>query len=165
MGRGLERRELFTEDREREHFLDLLAVVHETHGLVIHAYVLMDNHLVVRTPQWLTTEAILVRSGGAELDRQKNYCSYVRRRLAEGPIQLLIADQLTVLDYLTYVTVAEQPGLRDAAAALLADSADRRGEAGHVFQQAIEAERAASGMWALRMGLAGQEVLQREARR
>ena len=42
MGRGLERRELFTEDREREHFLDLLAAVHETHGLVIHAYVLMD---------------------------------------------------------------------------------------------------------------------------
>ena len=84
MGRGLERRELFTEDREREHFLDLLAAVHETHGLVIHAYVLMDNHLVVQTPQWLTTEAILVRSGGAELDRQKNYRSYVRRRLAEG---------------------------------------------------------------------------------
>jgi hypothetical protein len=39
---------------------------------------------VVQTPQWLTTEAILVRSGGAELDRQKNYRSYVRRRLAEG---------------------------------------------------------------------------------
>jgi len=89
----------------------------------------------------------------------------MRRRLAEGPIQLLIADQLTVLDYLTYVTVAEQPGLRIAAAALLADSADRRGEAGHVLQQAIEAERAASGMWALRMGLAGQEGLQQEARR
>jgi hypothetical protein len=35
-------------------------------------------------PEWLTTEAILVRSGGAELDRQKNYRSYVRRRLAEG---------------------------------------------------------------------------------
>ena len=30
MGRGLERRELFTEDRERERFLDLLAAVHET---------------------------------------------------------------------------------------------------------------------------------------
>lgn len=89
----------------------------------------------------------------------------MRRRLAEGPIQLLIADQLTVLDYLTYVTVAEQPGLRNAAAALLADAADRRTEAGHVFQQAIEAERAAGGMWALRMGLAGQEGLQREARR
>ena len=33
MGRGLERRERFTEDRERERFLDLLAAVHETHGL------------------------------------------------------------------------------------------------------------------------------------
>ena len=65
MGRGLERRERFTEDRERERFLDLLAAVHETQGLVIHAYVPMDNHyhLVVQTPQWLTTEAILVRHG------------------------------------------------------------------------------------------------------
>jgi hypothetical protein len=45
MGRGLEKRELFTEDRERERFLDLLAAVHGTHGLVIHAYVLMDQHV------------------------------------------------------------------------------------------------------------------------
>jgi REP element-mobilizing transposase RayT len=196
MGRGLERRELFTDEREREHFLDLLEAVHQSHGLVIHAYVLMDNHyhLVVQTPranlsaamqwvnlsyaawfnrrhgrigpvfagrfkavpveagqwvyelsvyvhlnplriaalrlshrdrsaanqgmvappgrewvqerlrrlrdyrwssfrayagyaaapEWLTTEAILARSGGAEQDRQKTYRTYLRQRLAEG---------------------------------------------------------------------------------
>ena len=86
----------------------------------------------------------------------------MRHRLAEGPIQMLVAEQLTVLDHLTYVTVAEQPGLREAAQEVLGESAEARAESAHVLQQAIEAERTISRMWALRMGLAGQTTLGRK---
>jgi hypothetical protein len=86
----------------------------------------------------------------------------MRHRLAEGPIQMLVAEQLTVLDYLTYVTVAEQPGLREAAQGVLTESAEARAESGHVLQQAIEAERAVSRMWALRMNVAPSTGAERE---
>jgi hypothetical protein len=82
----------------------------------------------------------------------------MRRRLAEGPIQRLVAEQLTVLDYLTYVTVAEQPGLYDEARAVLAESAEARADAGHVLRQAIEAEHAISRIWALRMNLSDERA-------
>ena len=51
-GRGWERRAIFRDDRDREHFLELLCGLHETYRFVIHAYVLMDNHhhLIVQTP-------------------------------------------------------------------------------------------------------------------
>ena len=50
--RGNERRAIFRDDTDRRRFLGLLAEVTTRHGLVIAAYVLMDNHyhLVVRTP-------------------------------------------------------------------------------------------------------------------
>jgi len=61
--RGTDRRTIFTGDRERRHFLDLLEKMEERHGLRIHAYVLMGNHyhLLIQTPhanassamQWL----------------------------------------------------------------------------------------------------------------
>ena len=44
MARGLERRALFTDDRERQHFLEILESAREAYGLLIHAYVLMGNH-------------------------------------------------------------------------------------------------------------------------
>jgi REP element-mobilizing transposase RayT len=50
--RGLERRTLFRADRDREHFLELLEAAVMRFGVVIHAYVLLDNHyhLMVATP-------------------------------------------------------------------------------------------------------------------
>ena len=64
-GRGWERRRVFGDDRDREHFLELLDGLHETYRFVIHAYVLMENHhhLIVQTPsanlsqgmQWFNT--------------------------------------------------------------------------------------------------------------
>ena len=64
-GRGIDRRVIYTDDRERRHFLELLEKAVERYRLVIHAYALMVNHyhLVVQTPeanlssamQWLTT--------------------------------------------------------------------------------------------------------------
>jgi len=61
--RGLERREIFAEDRDRLHFLELQAELSERYRIVIHAYALMDNHYhaIFQTPdanlsagmQWL----------------------------------------------------------------------------------------------------------------
>ena len=51
-GRGLERREIFSTARDREHFLELLAELPERYRFRLHAYVLMDNHYhaVLQTP-------------------------------------------------------------------------------------------------------------------
>ena len=61
--RGLGRREIFHDTHDREHFLELLEGVVTRYGVVLHAYVLMDNHyhLLIETPaanasralQWL----------------------------------------------------------------------------------------------------------------
>ena len=51
--RGLERREIFAEDRDRLHFLELQVELSERYRIVIHAYVLMDNHYhaIFQTPE------------------------------------------------------------------------------------------------------------------
>ena len=62
-GRGTERRTIFTDNRDRRHFVELLSACPKRFGLRLHAYVLMDNHyhLLIETPlanlsqamQWL----------------------------------------------------------------------------------------------------------------
>jgi REP element-mobilizing transposase RayT len=64
-GRGWERRAIFGDDRDRQHFLELLGRLEDAYRFVIHAYVLMENHhhLIVQTPdanlsrgmQWFNT--------------------------------------------------------------------------------------------------------------
>jgi len=51
--RGNEQRDIFRHDRDRFHFLELLAEWPARFGVRLHAYVLMDNHyhLVVETPE------------------------------------------------------------------------------------------------------------------
>jgi putative transposase len=51
--RGNERRPIYKDARDREHFLELLAELPARFGSVLHAYVLMDNHyhLVIETPE------------------------------------------------------------------------------------------------------------------
>ncbi|MDA0578562.1 MAG: transposase [Verrucomicrobia bacterium] len=51
--RGVERRNIFDNDRERERFLDRLAQDVETHGVRVYLYCLMANHvhLVLETPK------------------------------------------------------------------------------------------------------------------
>lgn len=58
--RGHERREVFREDRDREHFLELLGEVTTRYRVVIHAYALMDNHWhgVVQTPEANLSESM-----------------------------------------------------------------------------------------------------------
>ena len=65
VSRGNDRQAIFTDDKERLHFLAIVAAAQGRFGLRIHAYVLMDNHfhLVLCTPeanlsralQWIKT--------------------------------------------------------------------------------------------------------------
>ena len=43
-GRGLERRRIFLDDRDRRHWLELLEEAVPRWRLRVYAYVLMDNH-------------------------------------------------------------------------------------------------------------------------
>ena len=51
--RGNERRNIFRDDRDRRHFLELLSELPGRFGTLIHSYALLDNHyhLVVETPE------------------------------------------------------------------------------------------------------------------
>lgn len=51
--RGNERKSIYRDDHDREHFVGLLAEVAERHRLKVHCFVLMDNHfhLLVETPE------------------------------------------------------------------------------------------------------------------
>ena len=51
--RGLERRDIFSSDADRRHLLGLFEVLRERCRIVIHAYVLMDNHYqaILQTPE------------------------------------------------------------------------------------------------------------------
>ena len=42
--RGMGRREIFKDDRDREHFIELLEGMAGRYGVILHAFVLMDNH-------------------------------------------------------------------------------------------------------------------------
>ncbi|MEW6162909.1 MAG: transposase [Nitrospirota bacterium] len=51
--RGNEKKEIFLDDHDREKFLEILEDYHERYGILIHSYVLMDNHyhLILETPK------------------------------------------------------------------------------------------------------------------
>lgn len=51
--RGNERKDIFRDDSDRFHFLELLSELRERFGVRVHAYVLMDNHyhLLLETPE------------------------------------------------------------------------------------------------------------------
>jgi len=51
--RGNERKAIYRDERDRTHFLELLAESTERYGVKVHAYVLMDNHfhLLLETPE------------------------------------------------------------------------------------------------------------------
>jgi len=52
MARGIDRRTIFLDDRDRRHFVDLLDVLPERFRVIVHAYVCMDSHyhLILQTP-------------------------------------------------------------------------------------------------------------------
>jgi len=54
------RRDIFLDDRDREHFVELLPGVVGRYGIVLHAYVLMGNHyhLLIETPAGNASRAL-----------------------------------------------------------------------------------------------------------
>jgi REP element-mobilizing transposase RayT len=60
INRGLEKRQIFPDERTNLHFLELLSVLPTRFGLKIHAYVLMYSHyhLQVETPKANLSQAI-----------------------------------------------------------------------------------------------------------
>lgn len=60
VARGIERRRIFEDGREHEHFLELMEAMSERYGVEVHAYALMGNHyhLLVRTPKANASAAI-----------------------------------------------------------------------------------------------------------
>ncbi len=58
--RGIGRQRIFVDDRDREHFVELLAEVVDRYRVGLHAYVLMDNHyhLLIETPRANTSRAM-----------------------------------------------------------------------------------------------------------
>jgi len=58
--RGMFRKKIFENDRDREHFVELLALLAERYCVELHAYVLMDNHyhLLIETPEGNSSRAL-----------------------------------------------------------------------------------------------------------
>ena len=51
--RGNEKKKIFSDDQDKRRFLEILAATSTLYAVVVHAYVLMDNHfhLVLMTPE------------------------------------------------------------------------------------------------------------------
>lgn len=58
--RGNERKPIYWDSRDRQHFVELLAELRERYGVRVHAYVLMDNHfhLLLETPDGNLSQAM-----------------------------------------------------------------------------------------------------------
>ena len=58
--RGNERKAIFRTEADRRHFLALLGTLAERLGVLVHAYVLMDNHfhLLLETPEANLSQAM-----------------------------------------------------------------------------------------------------------
>lgn len=72
--RGNERKDIFRDDTDHFHFLELLGQLGERFGARVHAYVLMDNHyhLMVETPEANLSRAMHWFNAG--------YCIWFNRR-------------------------------------------------------------------------------------
>jgi hypothetical protein len=98
---GLGRRDIFHEDRDRLHFLELLSELVDRYGVILHAYVLMDNHdhLLIETPNgnaypayagyavapaWLTREKLWLRVARAGDQAAAAYRKQIEDYLKQG---------------------------------------------------------------------------------
>ena len=53
LSRGNERKEIFKDSDDKEKFLSILTEYHDRYGIIIHSYVLMNNHyhVLLETPK------------------------------------------------------------------------------------------------------------------
>ncbi len=95
--RGNEKRDIFLDNNDRIKFLDILEDYHERYGILIHSYVLMDNHyhLILETPKGNLLKVMHGINGG--------YTGYFNRRhgrvghLFQGRYKGIIVDKDTYL--------------------------------------------------------------------
>src|SRR4030042_1230983 len=73
--RGNERKKIFFDDGDRRKFLGILEDYHIRYGILIHSFVLMDNHyhLVLETPKGNLLKVMHGLNGG--------YTGYFNRKL------------------------------------------------------------------------------------
>src|SRR5215510_16592865 len=73
---GNERQAIFRDEADRRQFLGLLTEYHTRYGVLIHSYVLMDNHyhLLLETPRGNLVQVMQGLNGG--------YSGYVNRKYA-----------------------------------------------------------------------------------
>lgn len=83
---------------------------------------------------------------------QINAARPARLRLAQTPIQSVSVEQANIAELMAFVVVAERPDTADAAAIILADLAQQRAQAAHIFDQLEAGERAILRLWMLRFG-------------
>lgn len=76
--RGILRQDIFFDEKDRLRFLEGFSRIHERHGVFLHAYVLMTNHLhlLLETPQANLSRAMH--------DLNAGYASYVRTKYARA---------------------------------------------------------------------------------
>lgn len=90
--RGIERRPIFRDLRDRSHFRDLLAELVERFALRLHAYVLMDNHyhLLLEAPRLNLSRALqwLNVSHSVWFNRRHQRCGY----LFQGRFKSIVVD-------------------------------------------------------------------------
>ena len=95
--RGNERKKIFLDDGDRKRFLGMLEDYHDRYGILIHSYVLMDNHyhLVLETPKGNLLKVMHGLNGG--------YTGYFNRKygraghLFQGRYKGIIIDKDTYL--------------------------------------------------------------------
>ena len=98
--RGNERKDIFKDDRDREHFLEILFQSLHTYSVILYSYVLMNNHfhLLVETP--------LGNLGAFMRHFNITYTSYFNRRhrrtghLYQGRYKSIIVDKDAYLSVL-----------------------------------------------------------------
>jgi putative transposase len=91
--RGNERRKIFLDDADRKKFLGILEEYHDRYGILIHSYVLMDNHyhLILETPKGNLLKVMHGLNGG--------YTGYFNRKygrsghLFQGRYKGIIVDK------------------------------------------------------------------------
>jgi hypothetical protein len=74
----------------------------------------------------------------------------IRLRLAEGPIQIFAVYQLSILDRLAYVTVADQPALRDSVIDGMRQASSERLRVPGILDQIAHIELSVVRMWRIR---------------
>ncbi len=89
-----------------------------------------------------------------QIDRRRQ----ARRVVALGPVQVFAAEQVTLLETLSYIAAAERPESATLLAENLTHAAEQRRRAKSILTQLRVVEQAISRVWAERMGVATQPL-------